>query len=100
MSSVVETPVAAMADPGDLSEDNLRRMYRTMVTGRLLAERFWILSRQGKTHFVITSQGHAMVQEIRQDMIQNLLRLMEVLDESERATWLRIYEKIFPHCNQ
>ena len=58
MSSVVETPVAAMADPGDLSEDDLRRMYRTMVTGRILAERFWILSRQGKTHFVITSQGH------------------------------------------
>jgi 2-oxoisovalerate dehydrogenase E1 component alpha subunit len=62
MSSVVETPVAALADPGDLTEDDLRRMYRTMVTGRLLAERFWILSRQGKTHFVITSQGHEAAQ--------------------------------------
>ena len=57
MSSVVETPVAALADPGDLSEDQLRRMYRTMVTGRLLAERFWILSRQGKTHFEASVPG-------------------------------------------
>lgn len=62
MSSVVETPVATMADPGDLSEDDLRHMYRTMITGRILAERFWILSRQGKTHFVITSQGHEAAQ--------------------------------------
>ena len=53
-----------------------------------------------KVMVVITSQGHGMVQEIRQDMIQNLLRLMEHLDETERATWVRIYEKIFPHCNQ
>ena len=62
MSSVMETPVAALADPGDLSDDDLKRMYRTMVTGRLLADRFWILSRQGKTHFVITSQGHEAAQ--------------------------------------
>jgi 2-oxoisovalerate dehydrogenase E1 component alpha subunit len=62
MSSVVETPVTSLADPGDLTDDDLRRMYRTMVVGRYLAERFWILSRQGKTHFVITSQGHEAAQ--------------------------------------
>jgi DNA-binding MarR family transcriptional regulator len=48
----------------------------------------------------ITEKGQALVQEIRQDMIQNLLRLMTHLDEAEQAAWLRIYEKIFPHCNQ
>jgi DNA-binding MarR family transcriptional regulator len=48
----------------------------------------------------ITEKGQALVQEIRQDMIQNLLRLMGHLDESEQASWVRIYEKIFPHCNQ
>lgn len=48
----------------------------------------------------ITEKGHALVQEIRQDMIQNLLRLMGHLDETEQAAWLRIYEKIFPHCAQ
>ena len=48
----------------------------------------------------ITEKGQALVQEIRQDMIQNLLRLMTHLDESEQAAWLSIYEKIFPHCVQ
>ncbi len=58
MSSVADVPAAV----GELTEDDLRRMYRTMAVGRLLAERFWILSRQGKTHFVITSQGHEAAQ--------------------------------------
>lgn len=62
MSSVIEAPATPLADPGDLTDDDLKRMYRTMVTGRQLAERFWILSRQGKTHFVITSQGHEAAQ--------------------------------------
>lgn len=63
-----------------------------------------IVRKQGKDRrqvlVCITDKGHAMVQEIRQDMIQNLLRLMNYLDESEQATWLRIYEKIFPHCQK
>ncbi len=58
MSSLAATPTAL----GDLTGDDLLRMYRTMVTARLLADRFWILSRQGKTHFVITSQGHEAAQ--------------------------------------
>jgi len=49
---------------------------------------------------VITPKGIALVHQIRQDMVQNLLRLMGHLEESEQAAWLRIYEKIFPHCNQ
>lgn len=53
-----------------------------------------------KVMVCITEKGHALVQEIRQDMIQNLLRLMTHLDESEQAAWLRIYEKIFPHCQK
>ena len=86
-----------------------RRMKHTTAAATGLVDRLEKLSlitrKQGpkdrrKVMVVITAAGHAMVQEIRQDMIQNLLRLMEVLDENERATWLRIYEKIFPHCNQ
>ena len=49
---------------------------------------------------IITPKGVALVHHIRQDMVQNLLRLMGHLDETEQAAWLRIYEKIFPHCNQ
>ena len=86
-----------------------RRMKHTTAAATGLVDRLEKLSlisrKQGpkdrrKVMVIITEQGHAMVQEIRQDMIQNLLRLMEVLDENERTTWLRIYEKIFPHCNK
>ena len=86
-----------------------RRMKHTTAAATGLVDRLEKLSlitrKQGpkdrrKVMVIITEQGHAMVQEIRQDMVQNLLRLMEVLDENERTTWLRIYEKIFPHCNK
>lgn len=86
-----------------------RRMKHTTAAATGLVDRLeklgHITRKQGPTDrrkvmVVITEKGHAMVQEIRQDMIQNLLRLMEHLDESERATWLRIYEKIFPHCGK
>jgi DNA-binding MarR family transcriptional regulator len=86
-----------------------RRMKHTTAAATGLVDRLekltLITRKQGpndrrKVMVVITEKGHAMVQEIRQDMIQNLLRLMEHLDENERASWVRIYEKIFPHCNQ
>ena len=86
-----------------------RRMKHTTAAATGLVDRLEKLSlitrKQGpedrrKVLVVISDKGHAMVQEIRQDMIQNLLRLMEHLDENERATWVRIYEKIIPHCNQ
>lgn len=86
-----------------------KRMKHTTAAATGLVDRLEKLSlitrKQGpndrrKVMVVITEKGHAMVQEIRQDMIQNLLRLMEHLDENERVTWLRIYEKIFPHCGK
>ena len=89
--------------------DVARRMKHTTAAATGLVDRLeklgHITRKQGpkdrrKVMVVITATGHAMVQEIRQDMIQNLLRLMEHLDETERATWVRIYEKIFPHCTQ
>ena len=100
--------LAQESEPLTMSEV-ARRMKHTTAAATGLVDRLEKLSlisrKQGpkdrrKVMVVITEQGHAMVQEIRQDMIQNLLRLMEVLDENERSTWLRIYEKIFPHCNQ
>ena len=86
-----------------------KRMKHTTAAATGLVDRLeklgHITRKQGPTDrrkvmVVITEKGHAMVQEIRQDMIQNLLRLMEHLDETERVTWLRIYEKIFPHCGK
>lgn len=48
----------------------------------------------------ITEKGLALVSQVREDMIGNLIRLMGVLDPDEQRTWVRIYEKIFPyHCS-
>ncbi len=48
----------------------------------------------------ITPKGVELVSQVRHDMVENLLRLMEHLDENEQVTWLRIYEKIFPHSQK
>ena len=100
--------LAQEQEPMTMSE-TARRMKHTTAAATGLVDRLeklgLITRKQGpndrrKVMVVITEKGHAMVQEIRQDMIKNLLRLMGFLDESEQATWLRIYEKIFPHCNK
>jgi DNA-binding MarR family transcriptional regulator len=46
----------------------------------------------------ITASGAALVAEVREDMITNLLKMMEVLDPDEQKTWLQIYEKISTYC--
>ncbi|OGO39953.1 MAG: 2-oxoisovalerate dehydrogenase [Chloroflexi bacterium RBG_16_57_9] len=46
------------AQPSGLSRDDLVAIYQTMRLVRTLDERLWVLQRQGKTHFVITSRGH------------------------------------------
>ncbi len=40
-----------------LSEDDLLKMYETMLLARRVDERMWILNRQGKAAFVISCQG-------------------------------------------
>ncbi|MEO6785155.1 MAG: MarR family transcriptional regulator [Chthoniobacteraceae bacterium] len=98
--------LAQEPEPMTMSE-TARRMKHTTAAATGLVDRLeklgLITRKQGpndrrKVMVVITEKGHAMVQEIRQDMIQNLLRLMGYLDEAEQAAWLRIYEKIFPHA--
>ena len=46
----------------DLSQDQLRSMYRDMVLGRLLDERILVLNRQGRAPFAISGQGHEAAQ--------------------------------------
>jgi DNA-binding MarR family transcriptional regulator len=100
--------LAQEPEPMTMSE-TARRMKHTTAAATGLVDRLeklgLITRKQGpndrrKVMVVITEKGQALVQEIRQDMIQNLLRLMSYLEESEQAAWLRIYEKIFPHCNK
>jgi len=47
----------------------------------------------------ITTSGSALVAEVREDMITNLLKMMEVLEPDEQKTWLQIYEKIITYCH-
>jgi DNA-binding MarR family transcriptional regulator len=51
-----------------------------------------------KIHVQITASGAALVSEVRDDMVSNLLKMMAVLDSAEQKHWLQIYEKIFTYC--
>ncbi len=46
----------------------------------------------------ITDSGEELVSHVREDMICNLLKMMEVLEPAEQKSWLQIYEKIFSYC--
>jgi DNA-binding MarR family transcriptional regulator len=46
----------------------------------------------------ITPTGAALVAEVRDDMVGNLLKMMEHLDSDEQKTWVQIYEKISRYC--
>ena len=41
-----------------LTADDLRGMYRTILTARLLDQKIWGLNRMGKAAFVVSGQGH------------------------------------------
>lgn len=45
-----------------LTDDDVLRMYETMLLARRLDERMWILNRSGQASFVISCQGHEATQ--------------------------------------
>lgn len=46
----------------------------------------------------ITPSGERIVGEVREDMVQNLLKMMEHLEAEEQRSWVKIYEKIINYC--
>lgn len=46
----------------------------------------------------ITASGLRIVAEVRDDMVNNLLKMMSNLDSSEQRSWVQIYEKIVKYC--
>ncbi len=46
----------------------------------------------------ITASGSALVGEVREDMVTNLLQMMNCLEPEEQVAWVQIYEKIFDFC--
>jgi DNA-binding MarR family transcriptional regulator len=53
-----------------------------------------------KVMVCITSKGSALVRRIREEMIENLMKLMAHLTPSETKAWLQIYTKIYDFCQQ
>lgn len=46
----------------------------------------------------ITKKGTALVERIRQDIVNNLSQVMDLLPPDEQKAWLSIYEKIYAYC--
>jgi 2-oxoisovalerate dehydrogenase E1 component alpha subunit len=64
-STLSQTVTAARPAPSPsaaLPAERLVEMYRTMVLARLLDERGNILNRQGRLHFIVSTQGHEAAQ--------------------------------------
>jgi DNA-binding MarR family transcriptional regulator len=53
-----------------------------------------------KVMVCITSKGSALVRRIREEMVENLIKLMAHLTPSEQKAWLQIYTKIYDICQQ
>jgi DNA-binding MarR family transcriptional regulator len=53
-----------------------------------------------KVMVCITCKGSALVRRIREDMVENLMKLMAHLTPSEQKAWLQIYTKIYGICQQ
>jgi DNA-binding MarR family transcriptional regulator len=51
-----------------------------------------------KVRVQIMESGAALVAEVRDDMVSNLLKMMTHLDPEEQKMWVRIYEKISSYC--
>jgi len=46
----------------------------------------------------ITEKGSALVEKIRQDIVNNLSQIMNLLPHEEQKAWLSIYEKVHSYC--
>lgn len=84
-----------------------QHMGHTTAAATGLVDRLENLGHAKRTHarddrrkiFVqITASGTALVSEVREDMIGNLLKMMTHLNAGEQKAWVQIYEKIFRYC--
>jgi len=84
-----------------------QRMGHTTAAATGLVDRLEKLGHVKRTHgqddrrkilVQATASGAALVAEVRDDMVSNLLKMMAVLDPNEQKTWVQIYEKIITYC--
>lgn len=84
-----------------------QRMGHTTAAATGLVDRLEKLGHLKRTHgkddrrkilVQATASGAALVAEVRDDMISNLLKMMAALNPNEQKTWVQIYEKIVTYC--
>jgi DNA-binding MarR family transcriptional regulator len=51
-----------------------------------------------KVMVCITEKGSALVRRIRDEMVENVMKLMQHLTPNEQKAWLQIYTKIHQYC--
>ena len=51
-----------------------------------------------KVNVAATPKGTRLVEGVRQEMIGNLEKVMEMLEPGEQRAWLDIYRKIHDYC--
>lgn len=61
-------------------------------------QRTHALNDRRKVMVKITDKGSALVDRIRQDIVNNLSQIMTLLPVEEQRAWLSIYEKIHSYC--
>lgn len=61
-------------------------------------QRTHALNDRRKVMVKITEKGSALVERIRQDIVNNLSQIMTLLPAEEQRAWLSIYEKIYSYC--
>jgi DNA-binding MarR family transcriptional regulator len=85
------------------------RMGHTTAAATGLVDRLEKLGHAKRTHALddrrkilvhITETGSALVNDVKQDMVENLLEMMAVLEPADQKAWSRIYEKILPLCQK
>ena len=62
MSSDDSTTVTIPGLTPQQEDETLLRIYRAVLTCRLVDERMWIMARQGRAGFVLTPRGHEVAQ--------------------------------------
>ena len=51
-----------------------------------------------KVMICITPKGSALVRRIREEMVENIMKIMGHLTSDEQKAWLQIYSKIYDYC--
>jgi len=100
--------LAYMKSQGAMSMSQIaERMSHTTAAATGLVDRLERLGYVSRTHAKhdrrkvmvrTTKKGLQLVERIREDIIQNLTEVLELLPQEDRHAWLRVYRRVFEYC--